>query len=117
MRVTGPFDATPRQSLKALAALPRAIEKSSASSLLGHERQNFNHESETATPRLQVELVCREETRGSDPFWDAPRLLPTFVAQVMGQVMPERRDINRSVETAYASARCPRTALLLDRKS
>ena len=116
MRVTGPFDATARGGLKALAASSRAIEKSSASSALGHERQSFNHEGAKAVPRLQVELVCQDETQGHDPFWDAPRLLPTFVAQVMGQVMPERRDASVSVQTAYGSA-APRKALLLDRKS
>ena len=116
MRVTGPFDATARGGLKALAASSRAIEKSSASSALGHERQSFNHESAKAVPRLQVELVCQDETQGHDPFWDAPRLLPAFVAQVMGQVMPERRDTSVSVQTAYGSA-APRKALLLDRKS
>jgi hypothetical protein len=43
-------------------------------------------------------------------------LLPAFVAQVMGQVMPERRSTSVSVQTAYGSA-APRKALLLDRKS
>lgn len=76
----------------------------------------MNGEREKSPPRLQVELVCQDETPGYDPFWDAPRLLPTFVTQVMGQVMPERRE-NVSVETAYGSVRCPRMALLLDRKS
>jgi hypothetical protein len=116
MRVTGPFDATARGGLKALAALPRRCEKPSSSSALGQERQNLKEKNEKSPPRLQVELVCQEGTEGFDPFWDAPRLLPTFVAQVMGQFMPERRDASVSVETAYGSA-APRKALLLDRKS
>jgi hypothetical protein len=119
MRVAGPFDAPAAKGLKAFAALPRAVEKTSGSSGLGRERQDLNSEGKDSPPRLQVELVCQEETRGHDPFWDAPRLLPTFVAQVMGQtmnqLMPERRE-TVSVETAYASA-APRKALLLDRKS
>jgi hypothetical protein len=117
MRVTGPFDATARGGLKALAALPRRCGKPSNSSALGRERQNHDGEKEKSPPRLQVELVCQDETVGFDPFWDAPRLLPTFVAQVMGQAMPNRRDISVSVQTAYGSVRCPRKALLLDRKS
>ena len=60
--------------------------------------------------------MCQDETRAHDPFWDAPRLMPTFVAQLMGQAMPERRDSGASVQTAYGSA-APRKALLFDRKS
>ena len=117
MRVPGPLDATVRTGLKALAAPPRTVEKSSASSALGHRRQSFNQDGEKAPPHLQVELVCQDKTRGHDPFWDAPRLLmPTFVAQVMGQAMPERRGTSVSVQAAYGSA-APRKALLLDRKS
>ena len=117
MHATGPFDATARGGLKALAALPRRCEKPSTSSALGHEGQNFNDDQEKPVPRLQVELVCQDETRNFDPIWDAPRLLPTFVTQVMGQAMPDRRDAGVSVQTAYGSVRCPRMALVLDRKS
>jgi hypothetical protein len=115
MRVTGPFDIAVRGGLKAAAEQPRAVEKPSGSSALGRERQNLGGRDSKTPPRLQVELVCQQETDGFDPFWDAPRLLPTFVAQVMGQVMPERRE-SVSAETAYGSA-APRKALLLDRKS
>jgi hypothetical protein len=116
MRMPGPLDATVRTGIKALAALPRAVEKSSASSALGHERQRFNQDGEKATPCQQVELVCQDKTLGYDPFWYAPNLMPAFVAQMMGQVMPERRDTSVSVQTAYGSA-APRKALLFDRKS
>jgi hypothetical protein len=115
MRVPGSLDVTVRTGLKALAAPPRAIEKSSPSSALGHERQSFNQDGEKAVPRLQVELVSQDETRAFDPFWDAPRLMPAFVAQVMGQAMPERRGTAASAQTAYGSV--PRKALLLDRRS
>jgi hypothetical protein len=116
MRVTGPFDVAVRGGLKGLADMPRVVGKASASSALGREQQDLDGESAKSPPRLQVELVYQEETRGFDPFWDAPRLLPTFVAQVLGQVMPERRE-SASVETAYGSVRAPRTALVFDRKS
>ena len=62
-----------------------------------------------------MELVSRDDASRYDPFWDAPRLLPTFVTQLLGQLMPERRE-SVSVE-AYGRAGAPRTALLLDRKS
>lgn len=41
--------------------------------------------------------------------------MPSFVTQLLGQVMPERRE-TVSVETAYGTA-VPRQALLVDRKS
>ena len=121
MRVTGPFDATARGGLKALAASSRAIEKSSASSALGQQPQDSNAEGRAADAPMRIEMVCQEETPRFDPFWDGPKLLPAFVAQMMGQVMgqtiPERRDAQVSVETAYGSVRNPRMALVLDRKS
>jgi hypothetical protein len=116
MRVTGPFDANARGGLKALVTMPRRCEKPSASSALGREQQNLNDEDAKTPQPLQIELVCQEETRNFEPFWDGPRLLPTFVAQLMGQASLERRDADVSVETAYGSA-APRKALLLDRKS
>ena len=63
-----------------------------------------------------MELVCRDETEGIDPFWDGPRLVPAFVTQLLAQMIPKGREIP-SVQTAYDRARCPRKALLLDRKS
>jgi hypothetical protein len=60
--------------------------------------------------------LCRDDTPRFDPFWDGPRLVPAFVAQLLGQAMPERRD-NAMVETTYGRAVSPRKALLLDRKS
>ena len=116
MRVTGPFDLNLRSGIKLLAAAPRACEKSSASSTLGQQPQDYELEEQKPAP-IQVELVCQDETPRFDPFWDGPRLLPAFVAQLMGQMGVDRRDTGMSVETAYGSARSPRRALLLDRKS
>ena len=101
---------------KAPATSPRAVEKASRSSALGREKQDSDREPEKAPLPLRVELVSRDDTSRRDPFWDAPRLVPTFVAQVLGQAMPERRE-SVSVETAYGRTASPRTALLLDRKS
>jgi hypothetical protein len=116
MRLTLPSEANLRGGLKVLSAKPRRCEKPSASSNLGDKQPGLDKKSDKCGPRLQVELVCREETNGFDPFWDGPRLVPAFVTQVLGQAMPERRD-NLAVETAYGRALCPRKTLLLDRKS
>ncbi len=117
MRVTTHIDAMRSAGLKTLAALPRVCEKSSASSTLGRDQQDLNAETRPATAALRVELVCQDETQGFDPFWDGPKLLPAFVAQVLGQLMAERRDSHVALETAYGRASNPRMALLLDRKS
>jgi|GEM_PF-946848 len=99
------------------ASLPaRAIEKVSPSSVLDHYPPPASETEERAAPGVQRGLMCHPGTGAYDPLWDAPRLLPTFVAQVLGQVMPERR-LCTSVETAYGTARLGCMALLLDRRS
>ncbi len=116
MRVTGPFEIAVRGGQKTFGGDARRVKKASSSSGLGSRPKDLAGSREKSVPRLQVELVCQDETRGHDPFWDAPRLLPTFVTQVMGQAFPERRE-TASVETAYGSVARPRMALVLDRKS
>jgi hypothetical protein len=116
MRATGPYPTGIGGASKAPALSSRAIEKTSASSALGRDNPNTDSEQKESPAPLRVELVSRDDTARFDPFWDAPRLLPTFVAQVLGQVMPDRRE-TVAVETAYGRAGSPRTALLLDRKS
>ena len=121
MRIAGPFDLNVRPGVKALAAMPRRCEKSSDSSALGQEQADLNAGDHKIPSPVRVELVCQDETQGFDPFWDGPRLLPAFAAQLIGQTMeramPDRRDTNAMVETAYGSLLYPRKALLLDRKS
>ena len=116
MRVNGPFESIAREGSKTFVALPRAIEKSSASSTLDMQRDAREQRDEKSPPHLRVELVCQSDTQAFDPFWDGPRLLPVFVAQLLGQVMPERRDDAALAHTAYGSI-APRKALLVDRKS
>jgi hypothetical protein len=116
MRAIPPHDASIHGSPKASAMPVRAIEKLSASSALKREKQNTHGERKEASAPLQVELVSRDDTPGYDPFWDAPRLVPTFVAQLLGQVMPQRRE-SIMAQTAYGRAASARKALLVDRKS
>jgi len=111
------MDATRSTGFKTLAVLPRVCEKSSASSALGRDQQDADTPARSSTAATGVELLCQEETRRFDPFWDGPRLLPTFVAQVIGQAIPDRRDHAMSLQTAYGSIDCPRKALVLDRRS
>jgi len=115
MRVNGTLESMARGGIKTFAASPRAIEKTSASSHLGGQTPDFSQAGTKTPPRLQVELVYQDETKAFDPFWDGPRLIPSFVTQLLGQALPDRRETVR-VETAYGTA-APRQALLVDRKS
>ena len=117
MRVTSPSDTLGRSLVKGAAQFSRAIEKCSPASALDRQPQGTPHAEAKKPPRIQVELVCHDGTDGFDPKWDGPRLLPAFVAQVMGQVMDQERRTHVALETAYGTARLVRTALLLDRKS
>lgn len=115
MRINGPLDLIARGGVKTFGGCARAVEKSSPSSHLGGQTPDFAQAGTKSPPRLQVELVCHDETAAFDPIWDGPRLVPSFVTQLLGQVMPDRRE-TVSVETAYGTA-VPRQALLVDRKS
>lgn len=116
MRVSPSIETNVRSSAPGAGLAPRAIEKASPSSALDRYPPPAAEAEESARPRAPLGLVCRPGTETYDPIWDGPRLLPTFVAQVLGQVMPERR-LSASVETAYGTARLGRMALLLDRRS
>ena len=111
-----PFQSGMRGASKSPVPPLRAIKKTSAANALGQQKQGPGHEQEKARAPLRVEFVSHSDTLHSDPFWDTPRLVPAFVAQLLGQRMPERRE-RAMVETAYGRAGSPRMALLLDRKS
>jgi hypothetical protein len=120
MRIIPVSEPVHRSGAKGAGALTRAIEKTNPSSALQRQPQQAPQPEPRPLPRIQVELVSQNGTACFDPLWDGPRLLPSFVAQVMGQVMnqamPERRT-SLSLETAYGSARLARMALLVDRRS
>ena len=119
MRISGPFEFAASRGSKALVSSPRRCEKTSSSSALNGYRQNHDTDTQSSIAVLPLELVSQDETFDFDPFWDGPRLLPTFVTQVMAQAMaiPERRNGAMALETAYANIAFPRMALVLDRKS
>lgn len=116
MRVSPSTEINVRNSAPGRSVAVRAIEKASPASALDHYPPPACETEDNTPRRSPLGLVCQHGTEAFDPIWDGPRLLPTFVAQVLGQVMPERR-LCTSVETAYGSARLGRMALLLDRRS
>lgn len=116
MRAIVPFQSGTGGFSKTQVSLPRAVKKASATNALGEQKQELRHDQESVRAPLRVELVSRDDTPCFDPFWDRPRLVPAFVAQLLGQRMPERRE-RTIVETTYGRAGSPRMALSLDRKS
>jgi hypothetical protein len=91
----------------------RAIEKASAFSALGHGKSNDDNQRQKTVTPVQVELVYRDDTPGFDPFWDAPRLVSTFVAQLLGQAMPKGPQ-NAMPNTAYGPMPFSHRARLVD---
>jgi len=116
MRVNGPLDAIACGRLKSSALELCAIEKSSQSNHLGKQAQDSRQPEPKNVPRIQVELVSHSETTAFDPLWDGPRLVPSFVTQLLAQAMADNREPDITVETAYGTA-APRRSLLIDRTS
>jgi hypothetical protein len=118
MRINAPPLPPPRGALRASAEAVRASGKSSASSDLGRGDGTFTKPQSQPPPRVTVELVCQSETPRFDPNWDGPRLMPVFVAQLLGQVMREQasQPAPVSAHTAYDFAQ-PRIGKLFDRES
>lgn len=116
MRVSSNTDIVLRGLARNAVTPACRIEKSCPASPLHQEPRQPPQTGKKPLPRIQVELVSQGGTSAFDPSWDGPRLRPAFVAQVMGQLMPERR-ASVALETAYGSARVGRMALLLDRRS
>ena len=116
MRLSSNTDIMLRGPLRTAAAPVRTVEKACPTSPLRRRPQQGPQGEQKPLPRIQLELVSQGGTPAFDPSWDGPRLLPTFVAQLMGQLVPERHACV-ALETAYGSARVERMALLLDRRS
>ena len=93
MRVSTTLPAIWRESLRASVEGVTASEKSNESATSSSDGHNAPRDARKPRPRLQVELVCQTDTKAHDPFWDAPRLSPAFVTQLLGQVMAGERNI------------------------
>jgi hypothetical protein len=115
MRVNSHIDCASRGRLPLPAAGARIVEKASAASGLKREQPDADHRRHRTPPRLQVELVCQDDTAGFDPFRDAPTLKPTFVAQLLGQVMAGA-SADASAQGAYRRL-CGARSCLVDHTS
>jgi hypothetical protein len=112
MQVNGPSVGRSGGGVNRLPSPARNVQKASGSGHLGTGAQDSPNRRDDKPARLQVELVCQDETARFDPFWDGPRLRSAFVAQLLGQVMPTARAA--AVQNAYGKT-APRMARLVDR--
>jgi len=92
MRVQTTLPVVWRESLKASANGINAPQKPSDSASLDQGTREQPQSGRKERLRLQVELVCQDDTKAHDPFWDGPRLSPAFVTQLLGQVMAGERN-------------------------
>ena len=113
MRIGGPVESNARSGLKTCGTRLSPCQKSSNSSQLDQGQSNLDADRRKGQPTLRVQLVSQNKTVEPDPFWDGPRLVPAFVAQVMGQILPDGHGANVA---RYGHA-APRMALLVDRVS
>jgi hypothetical protein len=104
----------PRGAFKASPDAVRASGKTSGDKDLGAAPREFTKTSPHTPPRLNGAAVSHGGTGSFDPFWDGPRLVPAFVAQLLGQMTPEPGA--PSACAAYSVPE-PRMARLLDRRS
>jgi hypothetical protein len=87
MRVQTSLPAVWRESLRASVEGIAASAKANESAMSGDDGRGFARDTHRKTPRRTIEHVCQSETRAHDPFRDAPRLVPAFVTQLLGQAM------------------------------
>ncbi|HSM97365.1 MAG TPA: hypothetical protein VLT91_15080 [Rhizomicrobium sp.] len=77
------------------------VEKIRLSNAPDGERRDAQQQEEFATARLARARLSRDETTGVVPEQDERRLVSTFVAQVLAQVMPGHSADARSALFAY----------------
>lgn len=53
----------------------------------GKQASNGKPQTQSAADPACVH-VCQDRTARPDPIWDAPRVVPAFAAQLLGQMMP-----------------------------
>lgn len=114
MTVTGPYPVVRTFAQKREEVSPHAVEKIRARAEF-HGEQNGQREPESwiCTPAPQ-RRPSQSGTGEDASFWDSPRLKPTFVAQVMGQVYCSN-DNRPSAQAAYQRPAQPRP-IFLDKK-
>jgi hypothetical protein len=92
------------------------VEKANASNAPHSERRDNHVQTITLAPTRPSARLSQIETASYEPDWNGPRLTAPFVAQVLGQVLTQDSDENRSALSAYRGEAKIFRALLCDRR-
>jgi hypothetical protein len=95
-------------------AVVRAAQDSNISNMLGDRRSSDEAVFQKRSAGRRRTDPSRFGTPASDPLWDGPRLRPTFVAQVLGQVLSHERT-SAMAGRSYGAAGGIAPGSLLDR--
>jgi hypothetical protein len=116
MRAVGDNNWTASNAAQIAMARTRALQKLKPASDL-HAETGDNASSDTpAFESPRGGGLCHSGTQGTVPFrygQEAPRLNAAFVAQLLGQMMPDREPHNAGALAVYEGA--PATALFCDK--
>ncbi len=82
----------------------RGLAHANHSSSLNSEGGDEDRRRATAERRRDPARLSHSDTVCGVSLWDGPRLSPTFVAQVIGQIVMEGNERASAVPTAYRAA-------------
>ncbi len=105
----------PRAQITRLRAMPRRVEIANTSGRLDDEGRGEEPGTGGFAKFAAPKKPCQTGTAATASDWYGPRLLPTFVAQVLGQVMMDSRDQALTAAPAAYRAAQIGTGALLDR--
>lgn len=98
-----------------LPAPVRRVEKPPPGNALHGEQQDRERSSDERRAVPGDRRVSQIGTASRTPLWNGPRFTAPFVAQVLGQIMPEGTSAAPSALAAYSQRTArPTTALLFD---
>ena len=114
MTVAKPFAIT-SSTATAVAWRDRVrVEKIHLSNKLDGKRRDTQGQDELASPNTAHAQLCRSETADVAPIREEPRLVPSFVTQLLAQLMDHHEIAANSAAAAYRNG-LPKIALLCDR--
>lgn len=97
----GTFAIVARAPAQTLRAASARVEKACESNTLHNDARHEDFAAAGSARAHANSALQQNETQSCAPLWHGPRLRAAFVAQVLGQVMPEDNKTARSPAAAY----------------
>jgi hypothetical protein len=92
------------------------VEKANTSNAPHGERRDNDVQTIVLSPTTRHARLSQIETASYEPDWNGPRLTAPFVAQVLGQVLPQNNEDGRLALSAYRGDAQVFRARLCDRR-